>query len=649
MAADIAKAILTLGQGCLFLQLDGVTTKVGECEPIIICWVDPGSFEQKMVVAGVGYESGKGAANSAANLRTQLRQLGLLPTIACMLKQSPSACPASPHFAARFKAAVAEFEADGRMTSEAAEMSALLSYAFGSATTDGAILGLLANVTGSGEPGAVDEAGDSTTTHWCSAHRLSLTAKFAFHQLKPGEPGALRQHRSIIPPPQAWAAAITDFHELIGQLVAYYEDPVAYQDLRGVAARMAERAKLDPEVETAQPRKMHAPTPTRFNAHADLLMAVHHNLRFFKHMKAAAEQADFARLPAETQHRRYPPAVQALWEQRQAGTVSYTPVDELQKMVPVVDELQALSRLAEADDIDPCTFEYSLSRFVQQLEGKRTITVAGSSRKVDYLVDGSALLPQLVQNLLVAIGFYFDLRFHTDWALLLCCILHPTSSGCPAAKLAFDEPSNKVWRCLDGRFGSVWTRSGGSWVDKDAFEMLSAVMKAGEQVLREELEVQYDIEHSSSTSEIRITNDEGAEETPAKRAHHQNGYWSDDEYDNRERAPVVTDKQAYVERELTWWLSRPQNHMSVVHATGRPVSMLAFWHAAEDRPLRRVACRVGALQVSQCATERINKIPKDIWGPDRRSITSANMRRDVFVYGNSDRYPHPIFDWSQDK
>lgn len=629
----------------MFLQLDGVTTKLGECEPIVISWVDPSNFQRKMVVAGVGYESGKGAANSAANLRSQLRQLGLLPTIACLLKQASPPLPASPHFVACFNASVAVYQQEGQ-TKEAAEMAALQAYAFGSATTDGAILGLLAQVTGSGEAGAVNEAGDSTTTHWCSAHRLSLTAKFAFNQLKQGEPGAVRQHRSIMPPPQAWVAAISDFHEVMRDLVSYYEDATAYQDLRGVAARLAERAKLDPEADDTQPRKMYAPTPTRFNAHADLLLAIYHNLRFFIHMRTSADQADFAALPLEVQQRRFPLAVRALWEDRQVGALTYIPVDELGKMVPVLEELLALSRMAEADDTDPCTFEYSLSRFVQQLEGERVINVAGASRKIGDLTAGSVLLPQLVQNLLVAIGFYFDVRFHNDWALLLCCILHPTSSGCPAVNLVFDSPSNKLWRCLDGRFGSVWVRSGGSWVENDAFEMLSAVMTAGEKVLREELELQYDIDHSNSSSEISITDDHGAEETPAKRAHHH-GYWSDDEDDTPQRAPVMTEKQAYVEEEMTWWLSRPQNHMAVVAATGKPISMLEFWRAAEDRPLRRVACRVGALQMSQCATERLNKIPKEIWAPERRSVTPAHMRRDVFLHGNFDRYPHPNFNWTE--
>lgn len=61
--------------------------------------------------------------------------------------------------------------------------------------------------------------------------------------------------------------------------------------------------------------------------------------------------------------------------------------------------------------------------------------------------------------------------------------------------------------------------------------------------------------------------------------------------------------------------------------------------------LRGVACRVGGLLISQCATERANKLTKEVWTADRRSITPEHMARDVFLYCNQDRHHPPVFNW----
>ena len=48
--------------------------------------------------------------------------------------------------------------------------------------------------------------------------------------------------------------------------------------------------------------------------------------------------------------------------------------------------------------------------------------------------------------------------------------------------------------------------------------------------------------------------------------------------------------------------------------------------------------RAGLFMHSQCATERTNKIPKEVWTHDRISISSKSMARGVFVNTNLDRF-----------
>jgi len=51
--------------------------------------------------------------------------------------------------------------------------------------------------------------------------------------------------------------------------------------------------------------------------------------------------------------------------------------------------------------------------------------------------------------------------------------------------------------------------------------------------------------------------------------------------------------------------------------------------------------------LSQCATERMNKVPKEVWAADRRALTPEHMARDVFVTGNmKDYYPEIEFLWT---
>ena len=73
--------------------------------------------------------------------------------------------------------------------------------------------------------------------------------------------------------------------------------------------------------------------------------------------------------------------------------------------------------------------------------------------------------------------------------------------------------------------------------------------------------------------------------------------------------------------------------------------MLQYWATQPDSLLKRVALRAGAFMLSQCATERTNKISKEVWTHDCMNIAPASMARDVFINTNLDSFPEPKFDW----
>ena len=75
------------------------------------------------------------------------------------------------------------------------------------------------------------------------------------------------------------------------------------------------------------------------------------------------------------------------------------------------------------------------------------------------------------------------------------------------------------------------------------------------------------------------------------------------------------------------------------------MAMLEFWKKEPDCMLRRVAMRAGAFMLSQCATERVNKLPKDIWSPKRMNLTSKSVIRNVFLAANMERLPPVEFSW----
>ena len=47
--------------------------------------------------------------------------------------------------------------------------------------------------------------------------------------------------------------------------------------------------------------------------------------------------------------------------------------------------------------------------------------------------------------------------------------------------------------------------------------------------------------------------------------------------------------------------------------------------------------------ISQCATERVDKIPKEVWTDDRLRLSPQAMIRDVFVHStNMNYFPFPM-------
>jgi len=120
--------------------------------------------------------------------------------------------------------------------------------------------------------------------------------------------------------------------------------------------------------------------------------------------------------------------------------------------------------------------------------------------------------------------------------------------------------------------------------------------------------------------------------------------WDQDEDIEAEEKWLLTQviHQQTVEAEFSRWLARPPN-------SNVEITMLEFWKAEADCMLRRVAMRAaGALMLSQCATERVNKLPKDVWTPKRMKLASKSVIRDVFLYANMDRLPNIDFDWKED-
>jgi len=411
---------------------------------------------------------------------------------------------------------------------------------------------------GGGQPATADD-GDTTVTHWCGAHRLSLLCKLAFMLLKTD--GRRQQLRRVKPPEQNWSDAMKHMNELMKTLVNYFDNVSNYDELRSIARNMpapdaSAAAGQGAPARKPRPWTMNRPTETRFHSNADLYLAVHHNIQFFREMVERDGKEGY----------QGPEPVKNLWKAHNIGESVFFPYRELNKLKSILEPLMWLCKEAEADDADTCTFEWRLTTFVAGLEGKRpfiwypdpqqrdnprSITVEDCSRD-------SVIVPGLVENLKLAFGHYFDRELETDWAALLCIILHPTSSGCPAA--AFGTEEFKIWPCLRQRFQNCWRKSGGGERVQDApNERVINVMRNGEKVLREELELQYEIDHSTPEVNPEDLGDTSARTTSsAKRPKLKEFFDSDDDDEGDAEMTDIpsTSKEVAVKRALDWWLSR---------------------------------------------------------------------------------------------
>ena len=385
---DIVTILLTLGQACFFIQLDGVKTKRGDCEPVLISWINK-DFQRVTITLGLGYETGKGAEDSANNVRQQLKNLGILKTIK-ELEESESVAelPAYSHFKKSFAAYKESFIANGQ-TEENAEVAALASYMFGSATADGAIKKLLPELTDSLE----------STTHHCTAHRLSLVARFAFGQ---------KEQQSIWPPERAPRLIIQHFNKVLDDLVNYFSAASKFNFVE----QYAKRKKLFLHT-------MNAPSQTRFNSMAELLIDIHKNLPIFSSM--------YTELNHTTEVAN---EILALIEPQtvivDGENIVYTPCKEIAKLLPVVNTLKTLSLKAEANDIDAFHLEAHISLFVRQLKGQADFYDSDKvPHKLEKMLEGSVLVRAVVDSLLFATAYYFDLPLATDWGFV---IIFDTSS-----------------------------------------------------------------------------------------------------------------------------------------------------------------------------------------------------------------------------
>lgn len=225
---------------------------------------------------------------------------------------------------------------------------------------------------------------------------------------------------------------------------------------------------------------------------------------------------------------------------------------------------------------------------------------------------------------------------------------------------------------------SLWlqaAKSNGEGVWKGA-GMVKKVMQAGEKVLLEELELQYDIDNGiysdgilgpqivpvTPVSSASISPAaKKARTTPAPHSECSRRTWDSDDEDmgindaDEERDDsgseaanssnpnnvecYKTERNRAVADALNAWLNR-KNHPSDPDNT-----MVGYWAAQPDGMMRRVARRAGAFMVAQVETERVNKLPKQMYKKERMKLLHRNVTRDVFLRCNKERLPRPRLDF----
>ena len=132
------------------------------------------------------------------------------------------------------------------------ELQRAVSYSFGAATTDGALVNLL--------PCVVDSLG-ACTVH-CFCHRCSLGARLAF---------CTKEHQSIFRPSQRSRNAVARLNELLDDLVTLYASETNFAKLDSLATALKQPAPLH----------MHSICDTRFLSHVQLIEAVTRNINLF--------------------------------------------------------------------------------------------------------------------------------------------------------------------------------------------------------------------------------------------------------------------------------------------------------------------------------------------------------------------------------
>jgi hypothetical protein len=377
---------------------------------------------------------------------------------------------------------------------------------------------------------------------------------------------------------------------------------------------------------------------------------VQHNLVIFQHWRDAALRADVENNPLDAvPPPPLPPVVDALYlPLPNPGGRPYTPAKAITRLVPVVQVLEYLTNYAESDDADACHFETQLSTFIRGLRGENNLLymVDGKthSTPIDNVIKDVPLARSVVESLRYSIAYYFERRLHEDWGLLLCLVLHPTSSGCPARNAA-----TKPWPCLKGRFKDMKYKEEGHWVTVDADSKMQEVMEAGEAVLEQELQLQYEMENfgalqepapGSAAASANRADGAAAASDLASPSPKRYRLLIEEEQVQPQAVAASTAKEA-ARAALKFWRERP----SVAADTQN--TLLEFWHKTTPSLLRNVALRAGAFLVSQCATERVNKIPNEIWADDRRRTLPTHVARDVVVSRNMDKFPEPKLDWGK--
>jgi hypothetical protein len=181
-------------------------------------------------------------------------------------------------------------------------------------------------------------------------------------------------------------------------------------------------------------------------------------------------------------------------------------------------------------------------------------------------------------------------------------------------------------------------------------------MANAEKLLNEQLNLQYDMEPAVGGLGIGRTTANVSDRPPAKKGVFLSGLvgmganagGSEAAATVSPAAATINPKRAAVRQQMDYWLGRRPSDPATLCADdgdGRPQTMVQFWAQHPDCLLRRVALRVGAFMGSQCATERVNKLPKEIWSPDRRALLPESVCRDVFVRCNDWLNFHPPFTW----